>query len=122
MENSVSLYCLIRFLLELHCFCTIFRRQQYILTYPQYQIDVPQQNNYERTATIENREFAPKEIPPPIEAMKPEKEPEKHGTSDKEITIQDEIPPTKPFYYVLPPLSQILYYNPGSQFTARKIQ
>lgn len=72
---------------------------------PQYRIDVLHPNNYGGASTTENRRFIPTLIPPPIEEMKPEKEPEKHGTNDKEIPINDEIPPTKPFYYVLPPLS-----------------
>lgn len=61
-----------------------------------------------------------KVIPPPIELTNSEKEPEKHGTNDKEIQIEDELHPTKPFYYVLPPISQILYQNPAIQLSIQK--
>lgn len=123
MANFVSivLYCsLFGLSLELYCFYSIFSRpRQYILLHPQYGINVPQQNGNDRASTAE---FMPKVIPPPIETIKPEKEPEKHGTNDKETPIQEELQPTKPFYYVLPPLSQILFNNPQTQLTSQKLQ
>lgn len=66
---------------------------------------------------ISDRQFLPKTIPPPIEPLgKPEKDSEKHGTNDKDLdTIQDELQPTKPFYYVVPPGLPFLYYNPQIQ-------
>lgn len=100
---------------EIQFFYFIFRSRQYFLLYPQYQIDVPHQSINDYAAIAGNKQFLAKVIPPPIETIKPEKEPEKHGTNDKEITIKDELQPTKPFYYVLPPESQILYYNPQIQ-------
>lgn len=91
-------------------FCFISRSNQYILLNSQHQI-AP--NGY---ATItDSQQFLRKVIPPPIETLKPDKEPEKLETIDKEITIKDELQPSNPFYYVVPPGSQLIYYNPQIQ-------
>lgn len=79
-------------------------------------------NAYVAAVTDDQSQFLQKVIPPPIETVIPEKESEKHGTNDKETTINNELQPTKPFYYVVPPGSQFLYYNPQIQLIPRRIQ
>lgn len=54
-------------------------------------------------------------IPPPIEATVPERESEKLGATEKEKI--DELKPSKPFPYVLPPnTNQLFYFYPQYKF------
>lgn len=71
-----------------------------------------------RVSNFDNKEFQrkqiPKIVPPPIDSKIPESEIEKQNSTDKEQT--NEIKPSKPFYYVLPPNSDYLYFYPQSNF------
>lgn len=118
VRYSVSFVYNLKFNLPLFQF--IFRSQQYVYLYPEHRIDV---QNHDVDVAIADRKILQKVIPPFIETIIPEKAPEKHGTDEKDTIMKEELQPTKPFYYVLPPQgSQFIYYNPQIQLIPRKIQ
>lgn len=58
-------------------------------------------------------------IPPPVEIKVPERESEKLGATETEKVEVDELKPSKPFYFVLPPSPNQLYNYPQTNFIGR---